>query len=117
MATTSPKTFRVQGIPAECGPDAVSELLQGLLGLNGQEPDIELRSLASDVERQDEKVATFSSPRIEAALEAGDQWQMTLPSPTNGALSARRRHLIVDTRFDHFTPLAVSEDEDKHHFE
>jgi hypothetical protein len=117
VATTSPKTFRVQGIPAEYDPDAVSELLSGLFGLNGQESDIELRSLALDVERRDEKVATISSPRLEAALKTGDQWQKTLPGPINGALSAGRRHVILDTRFYSFTPLAVPEDEDEHLFE
>jgi hypothetical protein len=117
MATASPKTFRVQGIPAEYGPDAVSELLNGLFGLNGQESDIALHSLALDVERRDEKVATISSPRLEAVLETGDQWQKSLPGPTHGALSAGRRHVILDARFYSFTPLAVPEDGDKHFFE
>src|SRR4051794_21173008 len=117
MATTSPKTFRVQGVPAEYDPDAVSELLCSLFELNGQESDIKVHSLALDVERRDEKVATISSPRLEAALKTGDQWQKTLPGPTNGALSAGLRHVILDTRFDNFTPLAVPEGEDKHLFE
>jgi hypothetical protein len=117
VTTASLKTFRVQGIPAEYGPDAISELLNGLFGLNGQESDITLHSLALDVERRDEKVATISSPRLEAALETGDHWQKPLPGPTSGALSARRRHVTLDTRFYSFTPLAVTEDEDKHSFE
>jgi hypothetical protein len=115
--TAGPKTFRVQGIPAEYGPGAISELLNSLFALNGQESDIALHSLALDVERQDEKVATISSPRLEAALETGDQWQKSLPGPTNGALSVGRWHVILDTRFYSFTPLAVPEDEDKHIFE
>ena len=117
MATASPKTFRVQGIPAEYSPDAISELLNGLFGLNSQESDIALHSLALDVERRDEKVATISSPQFEAALETGDQWQKSLPGPTSGALSAGRRHVILDTQFYSFTPLVVPEDEDKHLFE
>ena len=117
MTTASPKTFRVQGIPVEYGPDDVSELLNSLFGLNGQESDIALHSLALDVERRDEKVATISSPRLEAALETGDRWQKSLPGLTSGALSVGRRHVILDTRFYSFTPLAVPEDEDKHLFE
>lgn len=117
VTTASPKTFRVQGIPAEYGPGAISELLNSLFGLNGQESDIALHSLALDVERRDEKAATISSPRLEATLEAGDQWQKPLPGPASGALSAGRRHVILDTRFSSFTPLAVPEDEDKHLFE
>ena len=115
MTTASPKTFRVQGIPSEYDPDAVSELLNGLFGLNSQESDITLRSLALDVERRDEKVAIISSPRLEAALGTGDQWQKPLPGPTKGALSAGRRHIILDTRFYGLTPLAVPED--NHFFE
>jgi hypothetical protein len=117
VTTASPKTFRVQGIPAEYGPDAISELLNGLFGLNGQEPDIALHSLALDVERRDEKVATIGSPQLEAALGTGDHWQKPLPGPTSGALLAGRRHVTLDTRFYNFTPLAVPEDEDKHLFE
>lgn len=117
VALTSPKTFRVQGIPAEYGTNTVLQLLNDLFGPNGQESVISLRSLALDVERQDEKVATIDSPQFKAALESGEQWQISLPGPTNGALSAGRRYIILDTSFYSFTPLAVPEDEDKHLFE
>jgi hypothetical protein len=116
-ATTSPKPFRVQGIPAEYGADDILELLNDLFGLNDQESDITLRSLALDVERRGEKVVTISSSRLEAALETGDQWQKPLPGPTNGALSAGRRYVTLDTHFYGFTPLAVPENEVEHHFE
>jgi hypothetical protein len=91
--------------------------MNGLFGLNNQESDISLRSLALDVERWDEKVATITSPRLEEALKTGDQWQKSLPGPANGALSAERRCVTLDTHFYSFTPLAVPEGEVKHLFE
>jgi hypothetical protein len=109
-ATTSPKTFRVQGIPAEYGLDAVGDLLKGVVGLNEHESDIEVGSLALDVERRNEKVATISSSRLEAFLGPGDRWQKALPISTKSNVSAGRRHIILDTGFYSLTTLAAPED-------
>lgn len=80
-----------------------------MLELDEHDSDIELGSLTSDLERQNEKVATFSSSRLEAVLGSGDQWHKILPLATDGTLLARKTYVTLDTKFHDFTLLAVPE--------
>lgn len=115
VASTTAKAFRVQGIPAGYDRDAISGLVNNVFGLDNQKSDIELRSLGLD--RQDEKVAIISSPRLEAVLSTGEQWRKDLPDQTSISRPAGRRQIMLDTQFYDFTPLAIPEDEDKHYLE
>jgi hypothetical protein len=81
-------------------------LLKRLLQLD-DDSDIEIGSLTSDLERQDEKVATVSSSRFEAALGPSDQWYKILPPTTDGTLPPRKTYVSLDTNFHDFTPLAI----------
>ena len=117
MASKSLIAFRVQGFPVEYDLDAISRRINDLFGLDGQESDIELRSLASDLERQGERVAIVVSPRLEAVLQTGEQWRKGFPDPTSKAQPGGRRQIMLDTHFYGFTPLAVPEGEDKYCFE
>ena len=117
MTATSPKTFRVQGIPAKYSLDTVSELLESLFGPSDQQRRIEVCSLALDIERHDEKVATVTSSQLGAFLTTGEQWQKALPNPINGARSVGQRHIVLDERFYNFTPFAVPKIENEHLFE
>ncbi|KAF2235759.1 hypothetical protein EV356DRAFT_464663 [Viridothelium virens] len=115
VATRGLKTFRVQGIPPECGPEAIPALLFGLFGLShDQKPDIETFSLCADVERVNEHVATISSAQLQAALGTGDQWKAPLASDNGGATLAGRRHIVMDTHFYGITPLSAPKDRDEH---
>lgn len=108
-ARKSHKTYRVKGIPPEYGPSNVGGFLTRLLELDEQDSDVELGSLTSDLERKNEKVATFSSSRLEATLGSSDQWYKPLPLVTDETLLARKAYVTLDTKFHDFTPLAVPE--------
>lgn len=84
-------------------------MLKRLLKLDEQDSDIELGSLTPDLERQNEKVATFSSSRLGATLGSVDQLHKLLPLATDGTPLARKIYVTLDTKFYDFTPLAVPE--------
>lgn len=74
-------------------------------------------SLALDVERRDEKVATVNSSKLQVFLTTGEQWEKALPNPIDGARSIGQRYIILDERFYNFTPFAVPEAKNEHLFE
>ncbi|KAL9097450.1 MAG: hypothetical protein Q9165_000346 [Trypethelium subeluteriae] len=117
VATRVFKTFRVQGIPLEYGPDAMAALLGSLFGVDDRDPDIETFSLCVDAERRDNQVATISSAQLQANLATGDQWRSPIPSHDNGSTFTRRRHILMDTHFYGVTPLSIPKEEDEHLYE
>lgn len=74
-------------------------------------------SLALDIERHDQKVATISSSKLEAFLTTGEQWQKAVPNLSDGARPVKGRQIILDDRFYYFTPFAVPEVETDYLFE
>lgn len=91
-------TYRVRGIPHELDRESARTLLSALLKAEVLSVD----SLAKSLDRKNEKVATIRLSGRSAKLD-GDRTEWRIPA--TGLEGSSRKHLLVDTHFEGFTPL------------
>jgi hypothetical protein len=98
-------TYRLQGVPYECGRQGVESLIRRTLQL-GSNFNVELRSLADSPYQQKEKVATVHFSSTPASLSQGnvlDEWHFDVPH--EGQTDGATIRLVFDTHFRGLTPL------------
>ena len=117
MAISSTTVFRVRGLPANRSLEDISAILERCLGMPSEVSGLSIASLAEDIHRPSEQVATLSFlkslPETFSKAADSNKWPVNLLDTDYNPTKSHRRTLTFDTHFRGLTVLnnPVSYDE------
>jgi len=114
------RTYCVQGLPTGISEEDTERILANYFNKDGEDTGPEVHSLGLDpytFGRNVEMVATVTFANTPSMLRQGNEWIITLRGVEYQSATIPKLSIVIDVKFEGFTPLNTVKDDENHKVE